>query len=471
MTVLSGCAYGCVPCTCQTQTQTDCTSWPCAWKFTSPFDGITYILREQGVDAWLDKTGKWSLIYNAAPPVSYTLSDGTNKYLMAGPVQNCCNPITLTNIAGNPNPASITVMPLDCGCSKPKPACTCAYATFLCPASNWPCQWRLTYGSSTITLSQTGTDTWKDSQALYILQYTQGATNVLLTTPQGQYSVAKSNWSCCGPNTLQRTSGNGPATATVTGIDCSCVPPCVSPQISGLFNTGVDANGNVLGDCKDDPHWTGYVTVNNGGYPGWNVAADNSRWISTICSGAEQGVGPFLFSTNFNVAANADLSKLQISAQFMCDDGFPPDPDGYIDVVLNGDQVISQLSGSYSFYSTFTVTSGFATGQNSLQVRVYNAKKTAMGLRVKWYPFCLTAPPNFLARAVTFGKALIAHARDRFSRTTPWERAQRKAICGRCPLFRANESRCGLCGCKGGGLLLDMWAMRSKHCPDKPPKW
>jgi hypothetical protein len=128
--------------------------------------------------------------------------------------------------------------------------------------------------------------------------------------------------------------------------------------------------------------------VNNGGYPGWNITADSSRWISTICSGAELGVGPFLFATNFTVPQGTNLNSLQLSGQFMCDDGSPPDPDGYIDVILNGTQIITHQSGSYGFYSPFTLTSGFAIGSNTLQIRVYNVKKTAMGLRVKFYPQC-----------------------------------------------------------------------------------
>ena len=437
MTVLSGCKYGCVPCTCQSSTQTSCTSWPCAWKFTSPFDGITYILREQGVDAWLDKTGKWSLIYGAAPPVSYTLSDGTNKYLMAGPVQNCCNPITLTNIAGNPNPASITVTPLDCGCC---PTCSGSVA-FMYRAS--------TCVGSTVD--------------------PRPGHNV---PPQTAYGCPLSN--CAGSDlgqvcvcvygTVNYDQGNDPQFSEC----CPCGPAVYSP--------------NCLSGSTSDT-WTltkVFIGNNQHGVPvywadlyknGVKVHRYENQWHNDV---AIQSVTNLCSCTlEIDLASSTGQFKICGSTLLMMGNGTVSasisDPcNTGVTALINGKPSPATVNDGQQVTLTLQNNQAICCQMSG---PVCKSQQAMVG-RIEPLPSARPPEmPSMLTRAKNFSAALLAHAGDRFGKTTLWERARRRSICERCPLFRAKDNVCMKCGCKGGGMLLDMWAMRSKHCPDDPPKW
>jgi hypothetical protein len=125
------CAYCGKPCTCQTSTETTCGAWPCAWKFQSPFDQVTYFLRQSAVDAWIDGTGKWFMEYNSGT-TNFTLSDGTNDYALNGrpPVWSCCGPNTLLKTAGA-GPPELTITAADaCVCVAAPSCCGCTNASF-----------------------------------------------------------------------------------------------------------------------------------------------------------------------------------------------------------------------------------------------------------------------------------------------------------------------------------------------------
>lgn len=48
---------------------------------------------------------------------------------------------------------------------------------------------------------------------------------------------------------------------------------------------------------------------------------------------------------------------------------------------------------------------------------------------------------------------------------------ERLAVCAACSDFIPDENRCGLCGCKTKGWVLNKIKWATERCPASPPKW
>jgi hypothetical protein len=148
-----------------------------------------------------------------------------------------------------------------------------------------------------------------------------------------------------------------------------------------IFNTGVDTFGNTLPDATvGDPHYTltsvpgGSTTdirvrTSAGGYPIGPYIGDDvlSTWIGpnndTMIDGP---VGTFIYETTFNLTGlNPATASLTI--------GWSTDNNG-LDVVLNGSSTGQTTSDSQFLvgFSTFTISSGFVAGINTLDFLVNN---------------------------------------------------------------------------------------------------
>lgn len=161
------------------------------------------------------------------------------------------------------------------------------------------------------------------------------------------------------------------------------LPATETVAISGLFNTGVDANGNALagGDGVADSHYTVFsstipsvvtgvdaVTYKHPSY----VANDaTSRWISHSASGFP-GSGTTTFRTTFDLTG-LDASTAQIS-------GFNA-VDNAGSIVLNGVATGISLNGNFGTLVAFSITGGFVAGLNTLDF-VVNDFGPPLALRI-----------------------------------------------------------------------------------------
>jgi len=162
-----------------------------------------------------------------------------------------------------------------------------------------------------------------------------------------------------------------------------------SAVITDLYNTGVDNSGNVLlGGIVADTHYDitaqssygvsllGDAYTVGSGFPigPWVANTPTSRWIGT---GQSQSYGPYslTFSTDFTIGSDADLSTVNISGLGGVDD--------YLSGInLNGVSTGAAFSGFRSL-SSFSISSGFVHGINTIDFLVVNSGGGPTGLRIQ----------------------------------------------------------------------------------------
>jgi hypothetical protein len=159
--------------------------------------------------------------------------------------------------------------------------------------------------------------------------------------------------------------------------------------ITNLFNTGLDASGNLIGLANvPDPHYglivspnsSTAVTVDDTNYPfpPWVANSANSRWIGPAIDGSGPGGSNYIYRTTFTVPANAILSTVSITGQWAVDDNGT-------DILINGSST-GQTYGLVTPLKTFNINSGFVFGTNTLDFLINNIGipqfNNATGLRV-----------------------------------------------------------------------------------------
>jgi hypothetical protein len=144
--------------------------------------------------------------------------------------------------------------------------------------------------------------------------------------------------------------------------------------ITGLFNTGVDANGVSLADGANDPHYVLSYTAQ--GTPGmsaivclnhtaWLANDPASKWISVISSAATTiNGGGYGYRTTFSLT-DFLLNTVRINFSVAIDNAMT-------NVFLNAVAQNLNFTGFASFSSPFTLSSGFANGANTLEFGTEN---------------------------------------------------------------------------------------------------
>ncbi len=163
-------------------------------------------------------------------------------------------------------------------------------------------------------------------------------------------------------------------------------------DITGLFNTGLDAGGALLGDNVDDPHYAIIEQPEPGGLSDQTIRADEfpippciansatSRWIGS--NGNGDGSGPpgfFTYRTTFEIPVGADLASVIIGGSWAADDVGT-------DIIINGASTLPAVLPSLAALVGFSVTSDFIIGLNTLDFRLLNSEFTGnnpTGLRVE----------------------------------------------------------------------------------------
>jgi hypothetical protein len=160
------------------------------------------------------------------------------------------------------------------------------------------------------------------------------------------------------------------------------LPPAEAVVIS-LFNTGVDANGNVLSPGSSDPHWTvtssadtrlsppaaAVVQLN---HPAWlandPVGGPGSSWVGILNPGnTNVSPGNYTIRTTFDLAGLVPDSAI-IEMLIAADNSIQ-------NVTINGNNVPGVIGSPFSgpLDDTFSITDGFVEGVNTLEVTWRNS--------------------------------------------------------------------------------------------------
>lgn len=149
-----------------------------------------------------------------------------------------------------------------------------------------------------------------------------------------------------------------------------------------IYNTGVGANDSIPATKGvADPHWqlvstptsssggTAYVVT--GKAAGW-ATGTNSQWLAPGTYGTTaQAVGNYSYQTTFDLA-HLQYATAQLTGQYAADDCL-------VDVLLNGVSTGIKSSGTcgvtnyYGIFTSFSITSGFIAGVNTLTFILQNA--------------------------------------------------------------------------------------------------
>ena len=137
--------------------------------------------------------------------------------------------------------------------------------------------------------------------------------------------------------------------------------------ITTLYSTGVDNAGNLLANAAVDGHYAvspggGPFVIGNPGGIGWIGNTAGSQWISAAADTLAGG-GPFTYTTTFDLTGY-DYTTALVSGDLASDN--------QATIYLNGNNVGSGPFGNWTFFSAFSITSGFQAGINTLTFVVPN---------------------------------------------------------------------------------------------------
>lgn len=140
--------------------------------------------------------------------------------------------------------------------------------------------------------------------------------------------------------------------------------------VPGVFSTGVDDSGNLLAAGQTDPHWT-IASSPTGPIPALAVANPNGRATTTPTSGLINAtgqlqdiepVGLYIYTLTFSLSG-FDPSSAQISGEWASANASQ--------IYLNGISTgYSNPAGGLRLLDPFSITTGFVSGENELQLYV-----------------------------------------------------------------------------------------------------
>ncbi|HIG26346.1 MAG TPA: hypothetical protein EYQ50_00540 [Verrucomicrobiales bacterium] len=159
--------------------------------------------------------------------------------------------------------------------------------------------------------------------------------------------------------------------------------------IPGLFNSGVDENGDLIIDGAVDPHYV--VTFSSDPlFPGpdavallpgfpvppWVLEGPLSRWISVNSTQGNAEPGDYTFATTFDLTG-FDANTAIIRGKWAVDNTG-------IDIILNGVSTFIQNTSGFGGLTDFIIETGFVDGENFLEFITNNgAPSGPTGLRVE----------------------------------------------------------------------------------------
>jgi len=134
--------------------------------------------------------------------------------------------------------------------------------------------------------------------------------------------------------------------------------------ITGLFNTGVDAGGNVLGEGATDSHWlvNGSTQAIVYDHPSYLLPAD-ARFVAQL-AGGDYTTNPNTYSLTFDLTG-LNAATAQLSGQF--------EADNFASIFLNGHLIAQDIQATvfqnFQSFTPFSATAAdFVSGINTLSV-------------------------------------------------------------------------------------------------------
>lgn len=183
--------------------------------------------------------------------------------------------------------------------------------------------------------------------------------------------------------------------------------------VTGLFNTGTDANRVSLADNTIDPHWSltagpvvgnGIVATSGGGFPigPWNADNSISAWV-TPATNTEGPAGSYTYETTFNVSASNNLNiRLQ---------GLVAADDGLLSIFLNGNPMTTPAGVNFGGFTPFDFIGLATPGSNTLQFVVSNDGGPS-GLRVQFTSaLAVPEPGSFVMLSCALAGLAVARRR------------------------------------------------------------
>jgi len=186
---------------------------------------------------------------------------------------------------------------------------------------------------------------------------------------------------------------------------------------TGLYNTGNNSSRKTLASGAVDSHWTvskdggaataAYaVTSATAGFPtgAWMGDDTASTWINSSGTSVNADPGNYTYTTTFDLTG-VDSSSWKLTGKFLTDDSFNG-------LYLNGVKIDSVTGGGFASWASFSLTSGFQTGMNTLSFVVNNGGAAAnpTGLRVEFTGGSLVPEPSMIALLSTGLFGLICYA-------------------------------------------------------------
>lgn len=176
----------------------------------------------------------------------------------------------------------------------------------------------------------------------------------------------------------------------ITVVALAITKQAKGDPIPTLFNTGVDNSGVLIAGPAVDPHYT-LISSADPSFPGPQARIpstsivnsgpflDNgpsSSWISPSTNLTPEPAGNYVYRTTFDLTG-FDPSTAVITGRWSIDDFGTS-------MKLNSTETgNTQLANdAYTFWKSFTITSGFVSGINTLDFTINNVVWTT-GLRVE----------------------------------------------------------------------------------------
>ncbi len=179
--------------------------------------------------------------------------------------------------------------------------------------------------------------------------------------------ISNISFAQAGTYTLIATNGS-----SSNSVSCTVK---VGTPIPGLFNTGVDASGNLLSGGSVDPHWT-LISSADGTYVGPNAIVDSSipgtyfpdgpasQWIAPGDNVNVAG-GNYEYQTSF-VLDSENTNNMQLIVNWGADNVCQ-------DIILNGVDLTNGTGNGFPALTPSVITSNFVAGSNTLICVISNA--------------------------------------------------------------------------------------------------
>ncbi len=209
-----------------------------------------------------------------------------------------------------------------------------------------------------------------------------------------------------GDYVLEVTNAQGSITSNPVTVT-------ILEPIPGLFNTGVDDEGDPLEDLAEDPHYkllsdpegasppaialdTTIFPIVNGP---WIANNDGSQWIG-VQDDNNGSPGEYIYRLTFDLSA-FDPDNVHIEGDWAADDGGGP-------LILNGTPLDMGDAPNFTSFIHFRIEEGFVPGLNTLDIPVVNGGEAPnpTGVRIDGLRGGgLTEDPNLIGPSMTpFGQ-------------------------------------------------------------------